>query len=117
MHDALLCGRRFRTFNVVDDFNRESLAIEIDLNIPDQRVIRVLDRIVANRCYPLKIRIDNGPEMVSLTLAKWAEDNGVCWSLSSLVSQIRMHLSNGSTARTGQNPGFLPVQNEVREIT
>lgn len=34
MHDALVCGRRFRTFNVVDDFNREALAIEIDLNIP-----------------------------------------------------------------------------------
>lgn len=49
MHDALVCGRRFRTFNVVDDFNREALAIEIDLNIPAQRVVRVLDRIVANR--------------------------------------------------------------------
>ena len=40
MHDALVCGRRFRTFNVVDDFNREALAIEIDLNIPAQRVIK-----------------------------------------------------------------------------
>ncbi|MFT4427832.1 DDE-type integrase/transposase/recombinase [Enterobacter hormaechei] len=49
MHDALVCGRRFPTFNVVDDFNREALVIEIDLNIPAQRVIRVLDRIVANR--------------------------------------------------------------------
>ncbi|WP_425268847.1 IS3 family transposase [Erwinia rhapontici] len=34
MHDALTCNRRFRTFNVVDDFNRETLAIEIDLNTP-----------------------------------------------------------------------------------
>ncbi|TCW17782.1 hypothetical protein EDF73_101435 [Raoultella sp. BIGb0138] len=34
MHDALVCGKRFRTFNVVDDFNREALAMEIDLNIP-----------------------------------------------------------------------------------
>lgn len=54
MHDALVCGRRFRTFNVVDDFNREALAIEIDLNIPAQRVVRVLDRIVVNRGYPLR---------------------------------------------------------------
>lgn len=61
MHDALTCGRRFRTFNVVDDFDRESLAIEIDLNITTQRVVRVLDRIVANRGYPLKMRMDNGP--------------------------------------------------------
>lgn len=43
MHGALVSGRRFRTFNVVDDFNREALAIEIDLNIPAQRVIRGLD--------------------------------------------------------------------------
>jgi len=77
MHDALLCGRRFRTFNVVDDFNREALAIEIDLNIPAQRMVRVLDRIVANRGYPLKMRMDNGPELISLALAQWAEDHGV----------------------------------------
>ncbi len=77
MHDGLVCGRRFRTFNVVDDFNREALAIEIDLNIPAQRVVRVLDRIVANRGYPQKLRMDNGPELVSLTLAQWAEEHGV----------------------------------------
>ncbi len=77
MHDALTCGRRFRTFNVVDDFNREALAIEIDLNIPAQRVVRVLNRIVANRGYPLKMRMDNGPELISLALAQWAEEHGV----------------------------------------
>ncbi len=75
MHDALVCGRRFRTFNVVDDFSREALAIEIDLSIPAQRVVRVLDRIVANRGYPRKMRMDNGPELVSL--AQWAEEHGV----------------------------------------
>ncbi|VEA70751.1 Integrase core domain [Serratia rubidaea] len=67
MHDALTCGQRFRTFNIVDDFNREALAIEIDLNIPAQRVVRGLNRIVANRGYPLKMRMDNGPELISLT--------------------------------------------------
>ncbi|KSY14493.1 transposase [Escherichia coli] len=49
MHDALVCGRRFRTFNVVDDFNREALSIEIDLNLPALRVVRVLNRIASNR--------------------------------------------------------------------
>lgn len=77
MHDALVCGRRFRTFNVVDDFNREALAIEIDLNIPAQRVVRVLDRIAANRGYPLRMRMDNGPELISVALAQWAEEHGV----------------------------------------
>lgn len=77
MHDALTCGRRFRTFNVVDDYNREALAVEIDLNIPAQRVIRVLDRIVANRGCPHKLRMDNGPEFISLALAEWAESRNV----------------------------------------
>ncbi len=77
MHDALINGRRFRKFNVVDDFNREALSIEIDLNTPAQRVIRVLDRIVASCGYPLKMRMDNGPEFISLTLAQWTEDHGV----------------------------------------
>ena len=102
MHDALTCGRRFRTFNVVDDFNREALAIEIDLNIPAQRVIRVLDRIVANRGYPLKMRMDNGPELVSLALAQWAEDHGWYWNLSGRVNPLRMRLLNVLTGRTGQ---------------
>ncbi len=44
--------RRFRTFNVVDDFNRELLAIEVDFNLPAQRVVRTLDRIAATRGYP-----------------------------------------------------------------
>jgi putative transposase len=77
MHDALVLGRHFRPFNVVDDFNRGAFAIEIDLNIPAQRMVRVLDRIVANRGYPLKLRMDNGPKLVSLTLAQWAEEHGV----------------------------------------
>lgn len=77
MHDALLCGRRFRTFNVVDDFNREALSIEINLNLPALRVVRVLDRIAANRGYPVMLRMDNGPEFISLALAEWAEKHVV----------------------------------------
>lgn len=72
MSDALWDGRRFRTFNVVDDYNREGLDIEIDLSLPAQRVVRVLERISERRGYPKQIRLDNGPEMVSATLAEWA---------------------------------------------
>ena len=49
MSDSLFCGRRFRTFNAVEDFNREALAIEIDLNLPAARVVRVLERAIAWR--------------------------------------------------------------------
>ncbi len=47
MSDSLMCGRRFRTFNLLDDFNREVLAIESDLSLPTARVLRVLDRVIA----------------------------------------------------------------------
>ena len=77
MSGALMCGRRFRTFNVVDDFNRESLAIEVDLNLPAPRAIRVLNRITSQRSYPERVRMDNGPEFVSVALAGWAEDHNV----------------------------------------
>ena len=77
MSDALWCGRRFRTFNVVDDFNREALSIEIDLNLPAARVIRVLERIAAWRGYPAKIRMDNAPEFIASSLADWAQQHGV----------------------------------------
>ena len=77
MSDTLFDGRRFRTFNVLDDFNREALAIEIDLNLPAIRIIRVLDRVAQQRGFPSKLRCDNGPELVSIALAGWAEDHGV----------------------------------------
>lgn len=81
MSDALWCGRRFRTFNVVDDFNREILAIEVDLNLPAERVVRVLERVAAWRNYPQKLRLDNGPELISVALAEWAEQHGVSLEL------------------------------------
>jgi putative transposase len=76
MSDALYSGQRFRTFNVVDDFNREGLGIEVDAHLPAPRVVRVLDRIAAWRGYPRMIRLDNGRELVSVAVAGWAEENG-----------------------------------------
>jgi putative transposase len=77
MSDSLFCGIRFRTFNVVDDYNREALAIEVDLSLPSVRVVRVLERIVAWRGYPAKIRMGNGPEFISVMLADWAEKHDI----------------------------------------
>jgi putative transposase len=77
MSDSLYDGRTFRTFNVVDDYNREALAIEVDLNLPAKRIIRVLERIAAWRGYPRQIRVDNGPEFISLAMAQWAEEHNI----------------------------------------
>lgn len=77
MSDSLMSGQRFRTFNVLDDHSREVLAIEVDTNLPTARIIRVLERIAAWRGYPAKLRMDNGPEFISVQLAGWAEQHGV----------------------------------------
>jgi putative transposase len=77
MSDALWDGRRFRTFNVIDDFNREALAVEIDTGISANRVVRILDQIASWRGFPARIRFDNGPELTALAVAGWAEENGV----------------------------------------
>ena len=77
MHDSLTNGRTIRTLNIIDDFNREGLWIEVDTSIPSARVVRVLDMLALWRGYPRQLRIDNGPELISRTLADWAEEHGV----------------------------------------
>jgi putative transposase len=77
MADALWSGRRFRTFNVNDDYNRESLRIEIDTSLPSQRVIRALDELVEVRGAPQRLRLDNGPEFISAAIKQWAKERGI----------------------------------------
>lgn len=74
MSDSLVDGRKFRLLNIIDDFNRESLAIEVDTSLPSLRVIRVLERLVSQRGKPANIRCDNGPEFISHKLEEWCND-------------------------------------------
>ena len=77
MHAQLSDGRSFRTFNVIDDFNREGLAVEVDISLPALRVIRTLNQVIEWRGKPKAIRCDNGPEYISHALAEWAEKHGI----------------------------------------
>jgi putative transposase len=77
MSDALWVDRRFRTSTRWMISIARCLAIEVDFNLPAVRVVRTLERISAERGYPLKLRLDNGPELVSVMLADWAEQHGV----------------------------------------
>jgi len=77
MHDRLSDGRAFRLFNVLDDFNREGLCIEVDFSLPAQRVVRALEQIIEWRGKPGALRCDNGPELVSQELRDWARQNGI----------------------------------------
>lgn len=77
MSDSLELGKKFRTLNIIDDHNREVLAIEIDYSLPAERVIRVLDRVAEERGFPKEIRIDNGPEFISVKLECWAQSHHI----------------------------------------
>ncbi len=79
MSDALADGRKFRVLNIIDDYNRESLKIEVDTSLPALRVKRALDQLVLQRGIPQKIRSDNGPEFISHTMEQWGKDNKVSW--------------------------------------
>jgi putative transposase len=75
--DSLVDGRKFRVLNVMDDFNRESLALEADTSLPALRVIRVLENISAQRGKPMHLRTDNGPEFISHKLRQWCALNKI----------------------------------------
>lgn len=75
--DALYAGKRFRTFNVIDDFNRECLTVEIDTSLTGTRLIRVFERLRAERGLPNVLRTDNGPEFLNSEFVTWAESNGM----------------------------------------
>ena len=77
MRDTLADGRVFRTLNIVDDYTRECLAIEVDTSLPGARVVRVLERLAAAGRRPLHLVVDNGPEFVSRAVDQWAARSGV----------------------------------------
>jgi len=77
MSDSLADGRSLRTFNVLDDYNREGLGIEVDLSLPSGRIIRSLEQIIEWRGQPSAIRLDNGPEYISQSLVDWANSKRI----------------------------------------
>lgn len=77
MHDVLLSGVSFRTFNVIDDYNREVLCIGIDFSINAEKAVQHLDAIARLRGYPSVLRADNGPEFISKRLRAWAIEHNV----------------------------------------
>jgi putative transposase len=77
MQDALYGGRPFRTFNVLDEANREALAIEIGTSIPSARVVRVLEQLVTIYGRPRALRLDNGPELTAQVFTDWCQEHAI----------------------------------------
>lgn len=120
MSDSLTDGRRFRLFNVIDDFNRESLAIEADTSLPTLRVIRVLERLIAERGVPANIRCDNGPEFVSHKLEEWCSHQSCKINLQFIqpgrpMQNAYIERKNGSLRRELLNAYLFTSLTEVRE--
>lgn len=77
VHDVTRNGRKIRVLNVIDDFTRECLSIEVDTSLGGERVGRVLDQITNIRGCPVAILTDNGPEFTSQAMEKWSYSSGV----------------------------------------
>jgi putative transposase len=77
--DVFGAGRRLRIFAVIDDFTAECIGLVADTSLPGLRVGRELDAIVARRKRPAMIVSDNGPELTSLAMLKWQQQNQVDW--------------------------------------
>ena len=77
MSDSLSNGRKFRILNILNDFNREALAIEINLSIPAAYVIRILEQLIDGRAKPQRIRVDNGPEFTAKEFLDWCKKQDI----------------------------------------
>ena len=69
--------RNVSAINVIDDFNRESIGMEVDFSLPSARLIRELKQIISWRGKPQVIRCDNGPEYISSAIQNWASKWGI----------------------------------------
>lgn len=79
MLDALANGSKIRTLNIIDQFNRKCVSIEIERSFPSRKVIEVIKRAIQEHGKPKGIRTDNGPEFTSHVFQQWLEDNGIEW--------------------------------------
>ena len=117
MSDSLVDGRKFRLLNVIDDFNRESLAIEADTSLPSQRVIRVLEGLLNQRGKPADIRTDNGPEFISHKLQQWCEEKQITLQFiqpGKPMQNAYIERKNGSIRRELLNAYLFYSLHEVR---
>lgn len=118
MSDSLWDGRKFRVLNIIDDYNREMLAMEADLSLPALRVIRVLEFLLEFRGLPKMIRVDNGPEFISHVLDEWCRKHGVILVYIQPGKPMQngyVERCNGSVRKELLNANVFYTLAEVRE--
>ncbi len=120
MTDALYDTRRYRTLNIIDEGNREGLAIEVGMSLPSLRVIAVLEDLIALHGRPRALRMDNGPEFISIALTRWCAERGIAlWHIQPGKPQQNAYIErfNRSYRDEVLNAYLFLSLAEVREVT
>lgn len=77
MHDTLMNGRKVRILNVIDDYNRQALSVNVDYSHSGLSVSRVLAQLIEINGKPEQIRCDNGPEFLSIALTEFCTTKNI----------------------------------------
>lgn len=120
MSDRLACGRRFRLLNVIDEFTRESLLMTIDTSISGSRVVRELEKLVAERGRPEQVISDNGTEFTSNSVLDWAAKESVEWHYISPGKPMQngtVESFNGRVRDEFLNQNWFLSLEEAKELT
>ena len=120
MSHSLYCGRRFRVLNIIDDYNREALWMEVDTSIGSYAVVEIISLLIREKGKPLQIRVDNGPEFISSTFTHYCNKHNIEIKYTQPGKPTQnafVERFNGSYRREILNAYIFYSLEQVRKIT